>query len=125
MITDATVRIINSQGQEATAAFSSISPVFLDRLTGEILPGNNDIVHNIAISSFYSVKYIVTIYDELSGESQMFDINLLRNLKYTISNKVGKIKREVSFTDNAGNLEFKIKNNELFKVKYNIMFVTS
>jgi hypothetical protein len=85
-----------------------------------ISASGNVIVDTIKLTSFRSIKYIVTVYNKGLDKGKTLEMNLLKEnagIKETIYGKIGVgVNIAMSTGINGGNLEITVQNNELFPV---------
>lgn len=112
-----TLDLVNATGGTTTQVWS--------RISSTVNALNASTVDSIANTSFKSLKYIVTIFNDANTSYRSFEYSVLNDNGSYKETKTHKLSAsgpnvQISTFNNAGNFELIINNNEAFNVQVEI-----
>ena len=93
----------------------------------EVLAGQTKVVHQIPIAQFRSVNYILTFFNVSEIKTRSLQLTVIKesDIKWQTFGKLGKsLDIDISPSENAGNLDLSITNNEIFNIQVELAFAT-
>ena len=104
----------------------SVSPPQWKRRRGIIPAGNSKVIFEYPVSDLRSVKIIASFFNVTQDKTKQIEVGII-NSEGAISDQVNKLGSALNLavvsSENGGNLQVTATNNEIFELKYNLIFV--